>query len=301
MTLRMKLLVIVITASLFGCGGEDDSPNISNNQSEPETQPEPTTNSNILGEALNKGYGGSYSLLCKYGILDTEKTVNKMLVVDKSGIKFDGDILFRALEKGTLLTARGDMPGYDGMLISPPEESRFNIASIGYDEETGSQSINISSTKTDDTIIYSCPIAFSSPGYFGKNLGEILNEYVKEPVNVECIDYANFGELFTGSKSGPKKDMKFYIDSDFSAHVGNMIYYGSDFKTNHFAIQSTPILDSKEKAQTQYTSSNGITFDSPNSDQTSNYFQVYFNEKDQFTGLVINTPDTQGIRTCGPK
>lgn len=303
MALRMKFLVIAITASLFGCGGEDSSPSTSNDQPEiqPEPEPETPTNSNILGEALIKGYGGSYSLLCKSGISNTEKTVNKTLVVDKSGIKFDGDVLFRALEKGTLHTVREDIPGYDGMLISPPKESRFDLASIGYDEGTGSQSINISSTKTDDTIIYFCPVAFSSSGYFGKNLGEVLNEYVKEPVNVECIDYANVGEFFKGSKSGPKMDMEFYIDNDYSAHVGNMIYYGSDFRTNHFVIQSAPILDSQGKAQTQYTSSNEITFDSPNSDQTSNYFQVYFNEQDQFTGLIINTPDTQGIRTCDPK
>lgn len=308
MTLRMKFLVIAITASLFGCGEENASPSTSNDQLEPaETQPEPETqpetspNSNILGEALIKGYGGSYSLPCKTGILDNEKTVNKTLVIDKSGIKFDGDVLFKALEKGALHTVREDRPNYDGMLISPPKESSFDLASIGYDEKTGSEYITVSSTKTDDTIIYSCPISFSNYGYFGKNLGEVLNKYVKEPINVECIDYANVGEFFTGSKSGPKTDMKFYIDNDYSAHVGNMIYYGSDFKTNHFVIQSAPILDSKGKVQTQYTSSNEITFDSPNSDHTSNYFQVYFNEKDQLTALIINTPDTQGIRTCGPK
>lgn len=315
MNLKVNFLVIALAASLVGCGSDSDSSNTNvsdsippeitnpNPDPNPDPVPNPSFTSNILGDALNRGYAGSYSLTCEQFVaLGETKTINRTLTIDASGIKINGDTLYNNNDKGSIQILKEDVLNHDAFLITPPEESKYSLSSISYDEDLRSEIITISEKANNDfgSIGYTCPVAFSNPSYFANNIGNILSKYVDEPLNVECIDYATPRDLIT-LNGGPKTNRELYIDDNNSLHVDDMVYYGSDFKNNNFLVLSFRVLDSDNKFQNQFTSTNEVKADSPNSDQKRNSVTVFFDGDDKFTALTISTPDTQGIRTCGPR
>ncbi|MGP5498348.1 hypothetical protein [Psychrobacter celer] len=122
MNLKVNFLVIALAASLVGCGSDSDSSNTNvsdsippeitnpNPDPNPDPVPNPSFTSNILGDALNRGYAGSYSLTCEQFVaLGETKTINRTLTIDASGIKINGDTLYNNNDKGSIQILKEDV------------------------------------------------------------------------------------------------------------------------------------------------------------------------------------------------